>query len=154
TQCLPNARARNTETVRQVLFPQPAARRIELGDDTVAQLFDHGLHLAWRGSSGSLIDGRTHGLHMHRLDDNFDKIVANAGRSAGRVGKDTMKQQAIGVFVVAAIAMTPQARAADTQLLFLAEDVPTTLNYDGPSPTVNTSQTGWLNLLEPMFSYG
>jgi peptide/nickel transport system substrate-binding protein len=65
-----------------------------------------------------------------------------------------MKQQAISAFMVTAIAMAPQARAADTQLLFLAEDVPTTLNYDGPSPTVNTSQTGWLNLLEPMFSYG
>jgi len=61
---------------------------------------------------------------------------------------------AFGAFLMAAtVATSSGARAAPTQLLFLAEDVPTTMNYDGPSPTVNTSQTGWLNLLDPLWDY-
>jgi len=43
--------------------------------------------------------------------------------------------------------------SAQTQLLFLAEDVPVGLNFDGPAATINTSQTGFLNLLEPMVGY-
>jgi peptide/nickel transport system substrate-binding protein len=47
----------------------------------------------------------------------------------------------------------PAPVRAETQLLFLAEDVPAGLNFDGPAATINTSQTGFLNLLEPMIGY-
>jgi peptide/nickel transport system substrate-binding protein len=47
----------------------------------------------------------------------------------------------------------PAAAHAETQLLFLAEDVPAGLDFDGPAATINTSQTGYLNLLEPMIDY-
>lgn len=39
------------------------------------------------------------------------------------------------------------------QLLFLAEDVPAGLNYDGPAASVGTTQTGFLNLMEPLVYY-
>ncbi len=45
------------------------------------------------------------------------------------------------------------ARAAETQLLYLAEDVPVSLDPDGPSSTVNTSQVGRINILEPLVGY-
>lgn len=43
--------------------------------------------------------------------------------------------------------------APTSQLLFLAEDVPAGLNYDGPSANINTTQTGYINLLEPLVYY-
>lgn len=49
-------------------------------------------------------------------------------------------------------ATTAQARA-QRQMLFLAEDVPVSLNLDGPAVTVNTSQVGWINVQEPLVSY-
>jgi peptide/nickel transport system substrate-binding protein len=42
---------------------------------------------------------------------------------------------------------------AQQQILFLAEDVPASLNYDGPSASIGTSQTGFINLMEPMVYY-
>jgi peptide/nickel transport system substrate-binding protein len=42
---------------------------------------------------------------------------------------------------------------AQRQLLYLAEDVPAGLDYDGPSVSVNTSQVGFINLLEPLIYY-
>lgn len=44
---------------------------------------------------------------------------------------------------------SPETRS----LLFLAEDVPAGLNYDGPSAAIGTSQTGYLNLMEPLIYY-
>lgn len=46
-----------------------------------------------------------------------------------------------------------QAPAQPSQLLFLAEDVPAGLNYDGPSAAIGTTQTGYLNLMEPLLYY-
>src|ERR1700679_1309583 len=45
------------------------------------------------------------------------------------------------------------AAFADTQLLYLTEDVPVSLDPDGPSSTVNTSQVGRINELEPLIGY-
>lgn len=42
---------------------------------------------------------------------------------------------------------------AETQILFLAEDVPAGLDFDGPSSSTNTSQTGYINLAEPLVDY-
>jgi peptide/nickel transport system substrate-binding protein len=46
-----------------------------------------------------------------------------------------------------------QTPPAQSQLLYLAEDVPAGLDYDGPSVAVNTSQTGFINLMEPLLYY-
>jgi peptide/nickel transport system substrate-binding protein len=53
----------------------------------------------------------------------------------------------------AVAALAAQAASAQTQLLYLAEDVPAGLNYDGPSANINTTQTGYINLLEPLVYY-
>ena len=45
------------------------------------------------------------------------------------------------------------AGAGTSQLLYLAEDVPAGLDYDGPSVSVNTSQVGFINLMEPLIYY-
>ena len=45
------------------------------------------------------------------------------------------------------------AAQAQTQLLYLAEDVPVALDPDGPSSTVNTSQVGRINMMEPLIGY-
>jgi peptide/nickel transport system substrate-binding protein len=47
--------------------------------------------------------------------------------------------------------MIHQTHAAD--VLFLAEDVPAGLNYDGPAAAIPTSQTGMVNVMEPLFGY-
>lgn len=52
-----------------------------------------------------------------------------------------------------ALAAGATGAAAQSQLLFLAEDVPAGLNYDGPSANINTTQTGYINLLEPLVYY-
>lgn len=57
---------------------------------------------------------------------------------------------AAGLAIVAATASIAQSN----QLLMLAEDVPSGLNYDGPSAAVPASQQGMVNLLEPLVSYG
>ncbi|HEY0184401.1 MAG TPA: ABC transporter substrate-binding protein [Rhodopila sp.] len=48
---------------------------------------------------------------------------------------------------------TIQAARAESQLLYLTEDVPVSLDPDGPSSTVNTSQVGRINMLEPLIGY-
>ncbi len=46
----------------------------------------------------------------------------------------------------------PPPRTADT-LVFVVEDVPVGLDYDGPAAAIPTSQTGMVNLLEPLVAY-
>lgn len=54
---------------------------------------------------------------------------------------------------VAAICLSATPVMAQSQILFLAEDVPAGLDYDGPSVSTNTSQTGFINLSEPYIYY-
>jgi len=42
---------------------------------------------------------------------------------------------------------------SSTTLLFLSEDVPAGLDYDGPSAALPTTQTGLVNVLEPLVYY-
>jgi peptide/nickel transport system substrate-binding protein len=53
---------------------------------------------------------------------------------------------------VSALALGVGAAQAQ-ELLFLAEDVPAGLNYDGPAAAIPTSQTGMVNVMEPLFGY-
>jgi len=62
-----------------------------------------------------------------------------------------MKTIWAGLAAVALLAATPAL--AQKQILFLAEDVPAGLDYDGPSVSTNTSQTGFINLSEPYIYY-
>ena len=57
------------------------------------------------------------------------------------------------VVAIAALVASAPIACAQNQILFLAEDVPVGLDFDGPAATINTSQTGYLNLLEPMIGY-
>ncbi|MBP0615801.1 ABC transporter substrate-binding protein [Jiella mangrovi] len=50
-------------------------------------------------------------------------------------------------------AFLPAAEAADSSLLFLAEDVPSGLDPDGPSIAIPTTQLGMVQLLEPLIAY-
>ena len=52
---------------------------------------------------------------------------------------------------IAAAFLAASPAMAQSQFLFLAEDVPAGLDYDGPSVSTNTSQTGFINLSEPLF---
>ncbi|MBE9605515.1 ABC transporter substrate-binding protein [Acetobacteraceae bacterium H6797] len=45
------------------------------------------------------------------------------------------------------------APAPIKQLLYLAEDVPAGLDYDGPAVTVNTSQFGFINMMDTLIDY-
>jgi peptide/nickel transport system substrate-binding protein len=59
-------------------------------------------------------------------------------------------------FAAALVVLAQSARAqapAPKELLFLAEDVPAGLNYDGPSAAIGTTQTGYLNMMEPLLYY-
>ena len=49
--------------------------------------------------------------------------------------------------------LTRHAEAQTTQLLYLAEDVPVSIDPDGPSSTVNTSQIARMNMMDPLFGY-
>lgn len=60
---------------------------------------------------------------------------------------------AAALTALAGLALGATGAAAQSQLLFLAEDVPAGLNYDGPSANINTTQTGYINLLEPLVYY-
>ncbi|MBO1078085.1 ABC transporter substrate-binding protein [Roseomonas haemaphysalidis] len=58
----------------------------------------------------------------------------------------------------AALALLPlcwplAAAAQGNQLLYLAEDVPAGLDYDGPSVSVNTSQTGFINMMDTLVDF-
>ena len=52
-----------------------------------------------------------------------------------------------------AIALATTSGGIAQELLFLAEDVPAGLNYDGPAAAIPTSQTGMVNVMEPLFGY-
>ena len=52
---------------------------------------------------------------------------------------------------VSALSISGAAAAAD--LLFLSEDVPAGLDYDGAGAAIPTSQTGMVNLMEPLIYY-
>jgi len=54
---------------------------------------------------------------------------------------------------VSLIAIVSATAAQAQDLLFLAEDVPAGLNYDGPAAAIPTSQTGMVNVMEPLFDY-
>lgn len=54
------------------------------------------------------------------------------------------------VLTIAAVGTTA---AQAQEMLFLAEDVPAGLNYDGPAAAIPTSQTGMVNVTEPLFGY-
>ena len=54
---------------------------------------------------------------------------------------------------VLAIAAVGATAAQAQEMLFLAEDVPAGLNYDGPAAAIPTSQTGMVNVMEPLFGY-
>lgn len=58
--------------------------------------------------------------------------------------------------LIAALMVAPGlafAQASKTEMLFLTEDVPAGLDYDGPAVAIGTSQTGFLNMLEPLVYY-
>ena len=60
--------------------------------------------------------------------------------------------------IVAALLLFPgfaqaQTPAPKSEMLFLTEDVPAGLDYDGPSVAIGTSQTGFLNMIEPLVYY-
>lgn len=55
--------------------------------------------------------------------------------------------------LAATLAAAMASPAAAQDLLFLAEDVPAGLNYDGPAAAIPTSQTGMVNTMEPLFGY-
>lgn len=61
-----------------------------------------------------------------------------------------LKSSVAGAAVVVACSSIANAN----QLLMLAEDVPSGLDYDGPSAAVPAAQQGMVNLLEPLVSYG
>ena len=49
--------------------------------------------------------------------------------------------------------VSPTAAAEGDTLLFLAEDVPSGLDIDGPSIAIPTTQLGMVQLLEPLIAY-
>jgi len=51
------------------------------------------------------------------------------------------------------IAVSSAVAVHAQDMLFLAEDVPAGLNYDGPAAAIPTSQTGMVNVMEPLFGY-
>ncbi len=51
------------------------------------------------------------------------------------------------------LAIVSDVQAQEESLLFLAEDVPSGLDIDGPSIAIPTTQLGMVQLLEPLISY-
>ena len=64
-----------------------------------------------------------------------------------------MKKLLLGALAPAAIAMGLSGPAAAKDLLFLSEDVPPSLNYDGPNASAPPTQAGIVNLMEPLVYY-
>ncbi|MDA0369695.1 MAG: ABC transporter substrate-binding protein [Proteobacteria bacterium] len=64
-----------------------------------------------------------------------------------------MKKLLLGVLAPAAIAMGLSGPAAAKDLLFLSEDVPPSLNYDGPNASAPPTQMGIVNLMDPLVYY-
>jgi peptide/nickel transport system substrate-binding protein len=63
------------------------------------------------------------------------------------------RYRTLGLAFLFGVASSVTAAHAETQLLYLAEDVPAGLDFDGPSASTNTSQVGFINLLEPLVSF-
>lgn len=64
-----------------------------------------------------------------------------------------MKKLLLGALAPAALAMGLSGPAAAKDLLFLSEDVPPSLNYDGPNASAPPTQAGMVNLMEPLIYY-
>ena len=48
---------------------------------------------------------------------------------------------------------TPPVRARGATLVFVTEDIPAGLDSDGPAAAIATTQTGFVNLMEPLVGY-
>ena len=59
----------------------------------------------------------------------------------------------LSALAAALLLASPAMAQAPKELLFLAEDVPSSLNFDGPNGSVGTTQTGFLNMMEPLIYY-
>ena len=46
-----------------------------------------------------------------------------------------------------------QSTDTDSAVIYLVEDVPAGLNYDGPAASLHTSQVGIVNLMDPLLEY-
>lgn len=57
------------------------------------------------------------------------------------------------VFGLLAACSAPTPLRDPSALVFLTEDVPAGLDYDGPAAAIATSQTGIVNLMEPLIAY-
>ena len=64
-----------------------------------------------------------------------------------------MKKLLLGALAPAALAMSLSGPAAAKDLLFLSEDVPPSLNYDGPNASAPPTQAGIVNLMDPLVYY-
>ena len=64
-----------------------------------------------------------------------------------------MKRTIAMLIGLGAAGLISSGAAAQQQMLFLAEDVPTSLNYDGPAASIGTTQTGFINIMEPLVYY-
>ena len=64
-----------------------------------------------------------------------------------------MKKLLLGALAPAALAMGLAGPAAAKDLLFLSEDVPPSLNYDGPNASAPPTQAGIVNLMDPLVYY-
>ena len=64
-----------------------------------------------------------------------------------------MKKILLGALAPAAFAMGLAGPAAAKDLLFLSEDVPPSLNYDGPNASAPPTQAGIVNLMDPLVYY-
>ena len=64
-----------------------------------------------------------------------------------------MKKLLLGALAPAALAMALSGPAAAKDLLFLSEDVPPSLNYDGPNASAPPTQAGIVNLMDPLVYY-
>jgi peptide/nickel transport system substrate-binding protein len=65
----------------------------------------------------------------------------------------TSVRAVLSLCAVLLIPAASRAQSPKTDLLFLAEDVPAGLDYDGPSVAIGTSQTGYLNMSEGLVYY-
>jgi peptide/nickel transport system substrate-binding protein len=64
-----------------------------------------------------------------------------------------VKKLLLGALAPAALAMGLSGPAAAKDLLFLSEDVPPSLNYDGPNASAPPTQAGIVNLMDPLVYY-
>jgi peptide/nickel transport system substrate-binding protein len=58
----------------------------------------------------------------------------------------------LGLILMVLLLAAPAARA-QKQMLYLAEDIPVSLDPDGTASTINTSQVGRLNMMDPLVFY-